>query len=136
MVPRTIALCFLTGLLAPAIAVAAVVQTGGEPLAVPPLPVPPASAAHDPDAVCAAALGGSLAGQWMLCRLPTGEEAAALSRRSRAQPFYHAILLRRYGGERMADLATEAAMETYRRLSDRARDRRIDACVERARSGR
>jgi hypothetical protein len=36
----------------------------------------------------------------------------------------------------MADLATQAAMAHYLRLSDPLRDRRVDACVARARSGR
>jgi hypothetical protein len=133
---RALALCFLTGLLAPALALAAVAPGGGEPPQVAPLPVPPASAARDPDAVCAAALSGSLPGMWMLCRNPTGEEAAEMSRQSRAHRFYRAILLSRYGGERMADLATDAAMAYYGRLSDRLRNRQADACVERARSGR
>lgn len=120
-------------LLAPALALATVAPAGGEPLEIPPLPVPPASAARDPDAICAAALSGALPGRWMLCRDPTGEELAERAPRSRAQRYYRAILLARYGGERMADLATEAALEQYLHLSDHQQDPRIGACVARAR---
>lgn len=126
--------CFLTGLLAPVLALAAVAPARGQPL--PPLPVPPPSAARDPDAICAAALGGAFPEMWMLCRNPTGEEAAGMARRASAHPYYRFILLARYGGERMADLATAAATAQYRRLSNRQRDRQVDACVARAQSRR
>src|SRR6185295_1005232 len=107
--------CFwlLTGSLAPALALAA----AGRSAAIPPLPAPLASAARDPDAICAAALGGTNDPVWMLCRSPTGEEVADLARRATAHRYFHDRLLARYGGERMADLAGEAALGPVLHLS-------------------
>ena len=129
---RAPSFCFLTGLLAPAFALAAVAPASGQQTEIPALPVPPASAARDPDAICAAALGGAYDEVWMLCRNPTGAEAQAMARRAAPRRHYRAILIARYGGERMADLAIEAAREHSARLSDSQYDRRINECVARA----
>ena len=122
--------CFglLIGLLA-----AALTPVAGGSAAIPPLPVPPVSAARDPDSLCAAALGGTSDPLWMLCRNPTGEEAARMGRLAAARRYFRARLVARYGSERMADLASEAAEG---QLSRPALERRARGCLARARRRR
>lgn len=115
-------LSFLTGLIAPALALAAVgpAQAAEEP------------AAPDPDAVCLAAIQSNFYVVRSLC-IGVPEEMRADEHNGRiAEAYYSGALASRYPDRTMFEPVIEAAVRHLAALPREERSRQSDACTDRA----
>ena len=116
-------LLFLTGLIAPPLALALLPPAAGQT---------PAAAALDPDALCIAAIKPGVDMLAMLCRGPIGDEARIEREGNRATAYYLGALDARYRDPGRVDREIAAATRFLDGLPDEQSGGRVRGCVDRA----